>query len=357
MSFGLGVIKITVTGSPIHIDQVNGLNLNNQNKEFFIDSFSFNSKLSPQKAPGINGNFNPNALQINEGKLTIGDVYIHSVVSVDEQYKNNIGMIPHNGLYSSGDDKVGAVVTINGSVYINNEIPSGYQENYEKSYTDHSSKSDAISGKHAGTVIINPLGGKDVQLFGNLDVTTNGTIDLTMDTPASRWEGHLVSAKYSNGSFSSYGKKFNLTLSNGARWIPDAQEEYIGKYDSSLPGSSDFQSVVNLKNGGIIDLYGDNRHTGNKGYTNKLTIDNLQADKGRFIIFSSLDDSKNDMLFIKSGSGTALVEPVDPKELKDVSTEKPILFADVSNSVSFEGYDNIETLDDGFLYSYCINLT
>lgn len=175
-----------------------------------------------------------------------------------------------------------------------------------------------------------------------------------MDTPSSRWEGHLVAAKYNNdnGSFTSYGKKFNLTLSNGARWIPDAKEEYIGKYDSSLPAPLDFQSVVNLKKGGIIDLYGDNRHTGNKGYTNKLTIDNLQAEKGRFIIFSSLDNSKNDMLFIKSGKGTALVEPVDPKELKDVSTEKPILFADVSKTISFEGYDNIETLDDGFLYSY-----
>lgn len=216
-------------------------------------------------------------------------------------------------------------------------------------------KCDAVTAKKSGSAVkINTEGGQQIRIYGNIDASAGGIVDLNLDKKGSVWEGHLISVASQFGLLY-YGKEFTLTLSNGGRWVPDAKNDYIGEYDLNGFVLGHLKSTVNLQAGGIIDLYGMNSHTNKQGYTDTLTIDNLQADGGRFIMdLSSLvsPEKTNDMLYIKGGNGTAYVEPVDPNRLQGVTRENPILFADAAEQVTFEGYDKNDSLEKGFLYNY-----
>ena len=293
--------------------------------------------------------------------VNLGDVSIKSTVNVENP---ETLQVVNNGIYASGE---GVTVNLNGNVYINTILSEGLEEAYESGYGPGLSKNDALSGKRGGTINVNQAGGKTVQLLGNLDVKGSsssvlGTINLRMDTADSYWYGHA--ANLSEKSL------LNVSISNGAFWIPDLAVEAMQNLE--------------LKDGGIVNLHGLNLHTSKAGVTQQLGISNLTGTGGIFVM--DLDASNasgpvtdepvytggegydeatgerdhegvpnhNDFLYVKSGSGTFKLQPADASKFAGASYDNPVWFADAAEGVAFEADAGKSDLAAGTVYDYTL---
>ncbi|MDL2059846.1 autotransporter outer membrane beta-barrel domain-containing protein [Mesosutterella sp. AGMB02718] len=321
---------------------------------FNIDKYSANLDVS------LKGyHINPNALAvINDGgyapvTVNVGDLSIRSIVRVDSDWQDK-AEVANNGVYASG---TGVFVNLNGNTYVNTNLVDGLTEAYSSDYGPGMSKNDALSAKYGGTVSVNQAGGHTVQLLGNLDVK-KGTMNVNLDTAESYWHGH--------GTNLSDKSSLTVSLSNGAQWVPDLPIEVMQNLE--------------LKDGGIVNLHGFNRHTGKSGLTQQLSIASLSGEGGVFLMdltasnksgplqepgyevsdsdWEGKDSSHtaaeghNDFLYVKSGSGSFKVLPVDRLKLDGVSRESPIWFANTPAGVAFSAYTEKAELSDGFVYDY-----
>ncbi|MFU0841023.1 MAG: autotransporter outer membrane beta-barrel domain-containing protein [Burkholderia sp.] len=323
---------------------------------FNIDSYYVDSNLTLK-----GGHINPNALAaINDDNCTpvtvnVGDLWIRSIVNVDSEWQDN-ATVANNGVYAAGS---GMVINLNGDTYVNTILVNGLEEAYSTDYGPGMSKNDALSAKYGGTVNVNLEGGHTVQLLGNLDAR-QGTMTVNLDDSESYWHGH--------GTNLSSESDLTVMLSNGAQWVPDLPIEVM-------------QNLV-VSDGGIVNLHGFNLHTNTAGLTQQLSIENLTGDGGIFImdltasnesgpieeptythtaangtwdgegITREAVEGRNDFLYVKSGSGSFSVLPVDSTKLNGVSYDNPIWFADVPTTVTFTAYTEVTELSDGFVYDY-----
>ena len=320
--------------------------------DFSIDSFrsEIDVALSSDYA-------NPTSLLVQANTvpttISVGDVYIRSIVKVADDYRSQ-ALIANNGVYASGE---GAVINLNGSTYVNTNLVDGLLEAYSSDYGPGRSKNDALSAKYGGTVNVNLAGGHTVQLLGNLDAK-KGTMTVNLDTADSYWNGH--------GTNLSSLSNLTVRLSRGAQWVPDLPIEVMQNLEAS--------------DGGIVNLHGFNLHTGRAGLTQQLSVANLSGSGGLFIMdltaanesgplaspaYEITDDDwehagiereaaegRNDFLYVQSGSGTFRVLPVDATKLAGVSRENPIWFADVPSGIAFGAFEEAAQLSDGFVYDY-----
>lgn len=279
-----------------------------------------------------------------------GDTFIESIVEADPQNKDRIS-IAHNGIYAYGAN---AAINLLGNTYINTNIPNGMEEAYNSSYRGGASKNDAVTAKHGAKVNINLDGGKTVQLLGNLDVKgydagedKGGTINVCLDTADSYWHGEEVRFDSEKDKFDAANAKLNVTLANGAQWLPDKEVTSISK--------------ITLKENGIINLHGINEHVHyDNGFTKDLTIGNLNTDGGIFRMDVNAkaagDDGRNgsDFVSIQSGTGIAYVQPVleNKNDLSKITRQNAVWFSDAAKGIEFKPYLKVEEIEKGFLYDY-----
>lgn len=286
--------------------------------------------------------------------VNIGDTKIQTKVRIDQSTpKTRVG---NSGVYVSGDK---TVVNFNGNTYINILPVEGLQEVYIdgiKGGMDAPTKSEgqvlnyAIVARDKGIVTVNMAGGKKVELLGNANVL-NGTLTINLDDPLSYWHGRATQL--------SDDSNLTLKISNGAHWVPILPREAMQNLE--------------MKEGGFVDLHGLNEHTQKAGVTQQLYVNHLTGEGGTFIMDltsanksgpladptydidtqdSTPVDGHNDFLFVKEGSGSVSVLPVDSNKLADVTRETPIWFADVPNDITFTAFAEKSSLSDGFVYDY-----
>ena len=279
-----------------------------------------------------------------------GDTFIESIVEADPQNKDIIS-IAHNGIYAYGAN---AAINLLGNTYINTNIPNGMEEAYDSSYRGGASKNDAVTAKRGAEVNINLDGGKTVQLLGNLDVKgydagedKGGTINVWLDTADSYWHGEEVRFDSVKDKFDAEKAQLNVTLANGAQWLPDKEVTSISK--------------ITLKENGIINLHGINEHVHyDNGFTKDLTIGNLTTDGGIFRMDVNAEaagaDGRNgsDFVSIQNGVGTAYVQPVfeDKNDLSKITRQNAVWFSDAAEGIEFKPYLKVEEIEKGFLYDY-----
>lgn len=276
-----------------------------------------------------------------------GDTYIQSIVEADPNHKDDIS-IAHNGIYAQEN----ATINLLGNTYINTNIPENLKEVYTSEYTGGASKNDAVTGKSGSVVNINVKGGNTVQLLGNLDVkgrgTDGGTINVRLDTADSFWHGEEVNYNWSPTNGTGRDKSdLNVTLANGAQWLPDKEITSISK--------------ITLEENGIINLHGFNEHVHYPmGFTKELTIGNLNTDGGIFRMDVNAEaagaDGRNgsDFVSIQNGAGTAYVQPVfeDKNDLSKITRQNAVWFSDAAEGIEFKPYLKVEEIEKGFLYDY-----
>lgn len=280
-----------------------------------------------------------------------GNTYIHSIVNPISG-KEEQTQIAHNGVYSYGN---GTVIDLKGDVYVNTNIPNGLEEVYEAGYKGGASKNDAVTAKREGIVNINTNGSHTVQILGNLDVKgyedgyangdKGGTINVRLDTADSYWHGEEVRYDYDVEDTVAEKANLNVTLANGAQWMPDRETTQISK--------------ITLEKDGVINLHGLDLHTSNKGLTEHLTINNLNTDGGIFRIDASGattdeqgQNDDTDFIQINAGSGTAYVQPIDNEKLNGVSKDNPVWFSNAADGITFKPYLEEAAIEEGLLYDY-----
>ena len=282
-----------------------------------------------------------------------GDTFIESIVEADPQNKDIIS-IAHNGIYAYGAN---AAINLLGNTYINTNIPNGMEEAYDSSYRGGASKNDAVTAKRGAEVNINLDGGKTVQLLGNLDVKgyedgyengdKGGTINVLLDTADSFWHGEEVRFDSVKDKFDAEKAQLNVTLANGAQWLPDKEVTSISK--------------ITLEENGIINLHGINEHVHyDNGFTKDLTIGNLTTNGGIFRMDVNAEaagaDGRNgsDFVSIQNGVGTAYVQPVfeDKNDLSTITRQNAVWFSDAAKGIEFKPYLKVEEIEKGFLYDY-----
>lgn len=281
-----------------------------------------------------------------------GDTFIKSIVEADPKNTDKIS-IAHNGIYADGAN---AAINLLGNTYINTNIPNGMEEAYDSDYRGGASKNDAVTAKRGAIVNINENGGKTVQLLGNLDVKgidandkvdKGGIINVRLDTADSYWHGEEVRFDSKKDEFDADKANLNVTLANGAQWLPDKKDTSISK--------------ITLKENGIINLHGFNEHVHYPmGFTKELTIGNLNTDGGIFRMDVNAeaagDDGRNgsDFVSIQSGAGTAYVQPVfeDKNDLSIITRQNAVWFSDAAEGIEFKPYLKVEEIEKGFLYDY-----
>ncbi|HDM8290943.1 TPA: autotransporter outer membrane beta-barrel domain-containing protein [Yersinia enterocolitica] len=311
------------------------------NNAVSINNFSYNNNL---KVGGDNHHHNSTALIASDGsKVTIdGKVYINSLVEMDTS-GSETASISNNGLYATG---MGSTITANnGDVYINT-----YAKNFlellgeNASYTGGGAKSDAVSGKHGGQVIINETGQYQVNLLGNLDLGNafglGSSITVVLNGSDSYWHG--TEANEYNADSNTWAGILDVTLMNKAQWIPDAVNAEI--------------SALTLQNGGTVNLHGFNLHT-NKSQNEGVKVYDLKGSDGIFLIdvnISKTDDQrKNDSDFIEvvssSTGGSHYIEALNVDKLANLSED--IWVADAASNVSFKADDQID-VNNEYVYDY-----
>lgn len=281
-----------------------------------------------------------------------GDTFIKSIVEADPKNTDKIS-IAHNGIYAYGAN---AAINLLGNTYINTNIPNGMEEAYDSDYRGGASKNDAVTAKRGAIVNINENGGKTVQLLGNLDVKgidandkvdKGGTINVWLDTADSYWHGEEVRFDSVKDKFDAANAQLNVTLANGAQWLPDKKDTSISK--------------ITLKENGIINLHGFNEHVHYPmGFTKELTIGNLNTDGGIFRMDVNAEDAGpngrngSDFVSIQSGSGIAYVQPVfeDKNDLSKITRQNAVWFSDAAEGIEFKPYLKVEEIEKGFLYDY-----
>ena len=91
---------------------------------------------------------------------------------------------------------------------------------------------------------------------------------------------------------------------------------------------------------------------------NELTIYDLATDGGVFRIDASGEATganhrnSTDYIMIKSGSGSAYVQPLDVDKLNGVSRANPVHFADAAPGVTFAALPETSNVEEGVLYDY-----
>lgn len=282
-----------------------------------------------------------------------GDTFIESIVEPDSDNKDKIS-IAHNGIYAYGSN---GVINLLGNTYINTNIPNGMEEAYDSNYKGGASKNDAVTAKRGAIVNINVDGGKKVQLLGNLDVKgysdgvadgdKGGTINVRLDTADSYWHGEEVRFDSEKNKFDAANAQLNVTLANGAQWLPDKEVTSISK--------------ITLEENGIINMHGINEHVHyDNGFTKNLTIGKLTTDGGIFRMDVNAetagDDGRNgsDFVSIQNGAGSAYVQPVfeDKNDLSKITRENAVWFSDAAEGIEFKPYLKVEEIEKGFLYDY-----
>lgn len=325
--------------------------LNADNSTVTIKNFTYDSDLIAATQPSEV--INPTAIIASHATVTItGDTYVKSNVTVKEG--QSIYSAANNGIYASTDGVINLtgeniLIDVNShnleKIYDSSESSGG-----DDSYTAGSVKNDAVSGKYGGIVNINTENkAKAVKIYGNLDAK-KGTVNLLLGNSDSLWHG-------SQANYNDTKKQgaLNLTLANGAQWVPD------GLQQTEINGVTDAIGVeritaLTLLEGGIVNTHGLNEYTNQKTAVKELHIDDLKGNGGIFRMdvetTATPDGGRNnsDFVYIEKGEGTHYIQPVDSSKLADLTT--PVWVADADSAVTLAAYSKHETIDNGFLYDY-----
>lgn len=314
-----------------------------------------NLTASPYKADFLKYHSEITSIHAQNSIVNItGNTRIESIVNPDPEDKKNKISIAHNGIYANGANGAHAEINLFGNTYINTNIPKGMEEAYDSDYTGGASKNDAVTARRESIVNINKGGGKTVQLLGNLDVKgydagedKGGTINVRLDTADSYWHGEEVRFDSEKDKFDAANAKLNVTLANGAQWLPDKKDTSISK--------------ITLEENGIINLHGFNEHVHYPmGFTKDLTIGDLTTNGGIFRMDVNAEaagkDGRNgsDFVSIQKGSGIAYVQPVleNKNDLSKITRQNAVWFSDAAEGIEFKPYLKVEEIEKGFLYDY-----
>lgn len=294
-------------------------------------------------------------VQAKNSVLNIRNLWLESKVDF-----RSAAEAAHNGVYAMNE---GGVINLTGDVYINTNLTTT-AEAYEGGYAVGVAKNDAVSGKYKGTVNINVAEdgsildeGSTVRIFGNIDVK-EGTVRAALSGADSIWYGAEVGAIKYDENTHEYGElregsSLQLSLANGAQWVPDILEE-----DASAGLRRSYISAITLRQGGIINMHGVNLHTNASETVNEIDIYRLSTDGGIFRIDAegSQGDAQHrngtDFITVRSGSGTAYVQPLDNNRLEGASMSNPVRFADAAEGITFEALESTSSLVEGTLYDY-----
>lgn len=316
------------------------------------------------------GIVNTNAYFIGKGTTQIGNLYIDTKLDPNNTTGRSIA---HNGLYADQ----GAVINVTGNTYINDHIATGTHDGYDNEYdidtkgnVNTISKNDAVSAKHGGGSTININANEDgtilnpentVQIYGNLDAKA-GTIRIGFSGKDSYWYGAGVGLINYDEATQTYSAVLNdshlqVTLADGAKWVPDIMLR--GKDAQGLDTRSNYLSAITLDKGGIIDTHAYNVHTGDKDTVNNLVLYNLKSNEGTVVmdasgakVNSTYRNAGTDFFTIKGGSGLVYVQPADVSELKGVSPDNPVRFADAAAGITFKAITKTSDISDGALFDY-----
>ncbi|MDY4032282.1 MAG: autotransporter outer membrane beta-barrel domain-containing protein [Pyramidobacter sp.] len=310
----------------------------------------------------VPSHLNVNGIYVGgNSRLDIGNLTVDSIIDASGITKPSFA---HNGIYAGA---AGAVINVTGNAYINTNIPGGAQEAYDGEYGAGVAKNDAVSGKYGGVVNLNVKPGTTeildpnnvVQILGNIDVK-DGTVNAALSGADSFWYGSEVGGVEYDKTTHTYGdlrptSRLSLSLADGAQWVPDIMPIGDGGAGDSRAAVI---SAITLHRGGIVNMHGLNKHTDAALTVNELTIYNLATDGGIFRIDASGEKTGanhrngTDYIMIKSGSGSAYVQPLDSAKLEGVGADNPVQFADAASGVTFVALPETSGIEEGVLYDY-----
>ncbi len=224
-----------------------------------------------------------------------------------------------NGLYARG---AGSVVNVNGDECIIMSIGD---------------KPDSVSAKDRATININS---KKVQIVGSIDFSTSssapgGTFNVVFDGPDSFWYGDILESNNANRG------TLNATWQNGAQYIP------FGTLAENQYNAKKYISGIELKDGGVINLYDVNAKQQWVDYgldtiypdimntdLDYVLIGDLKGSDGVFRLdMNDLDKANTDMIYIldsTSGEGLNNIEAYNENQFRNVSADNPLRFASVA---------------------------
>lgn len=342
-SYNIGDYSINIHGNnisnPNYYNAFYGLTTK-KNNTISLNNFSYINSLTIS-----NGHNNSTALLASDGSnITInGKIYIDSLVEMDTN-GTGTATAANNGLYAEGDGT--SITANNGDVYINTYTKNFLEVlEHNNTYPDGGAKSDAISAKYGGQVIVNQTGQHKLNVMGNMDLGDNitnggGSITAVFNGTGSYWHGHEVN--FYDTTSNSWVGALDVTLMNKAHWIPDELNAEI--------------SALNLQKDGVVNLHGFNLHT-NKSQNEGIKIYDLKGQDGIFLI--DVNTSKTDEQF-KNGSdfievvsnstgGSHYIEALNIDKLADLSED--IWIADAANNVSFKPYEQVDITNE-YVYDY-----
>ena len=157
------------------------------------------------------------------------------------------------------------------------------------------------------------------QLEGDVYAWGSGTNNLVMDTAASYLQGNLLQNPYSNGTN-------NITISKGATWRPVYDNRYGSYFDEYNADTyvktyavddiaTTANDVLNLSDGGIIDLTWETPLASRNSNFRALTLEKFSGTNGIFRINTDLANNKADKITLNaadSGSTVKIQVNYDP---------------------------------------------
>jgi outer membrane autotransporter protein len=298
--------------------------------------------------------------------VTINNLYLNSTVDFKDATQ-----AAHNGVYAlveGNSQGAESVLNLTGDVFINTNLTS-VRDAYDGEYAIGVSKNDAVSGKYGGVVNINATADQEgnivdpdakIQIFGNIDVK-GGMVRLAMSGSDSVWYGAEVGGIVRDESTGWYKPRENsflmLRLADGAQWVPDIMQTDDPAFGDESVNAS-YIGMVNLEEGGIINMHGLNKHTNAADTVDHLYIGKLNSDGGilRMDANGSTVDSTyrngSDFVVVPTGSGTLYVQPIDGSKLEGITASNPVRIGDVTSHLNLVGLSSTSTLVEGTLYDY-----
>ena len=227
------------------------------------------------------------------------------------------------GIYSSN-----GTVSATGAVTVKTSVtPGGGDKEYFAA--------DSLYAERNGTINVGTDGsqatGATVQLEGDVQAASGGTVNLTLATAASYLQGNVqtMTHKTSNGSPDGDEGTVNLTVTNGATWRPVYDNRYGSQNTVDMTNTYDEDGnyldtiytyntpaqtatttdnsidTLTLSNGGIVDLTWDNATRSSEFRT--LSIGALTGEGGVFKINSDLAKNQADQITLGENSTSTSV--------------------------------------------------
>lgn len=337
----------TTTANTVQITNISG------NEAVGLFNLEGNLETGSMTISGVQSTNNGNAILLDTvgGQTTVSNsaTLTHKVLNQESGYE-----FSYQGAYQGNADtqkdnvrEIAIRSIMGGKTYLNNE-----DGQYLIAGTILAGRGTSDSSETAGSI---SLGGKQLQIYGDVFAGNGGQIDITLNSQ-SKLEGQIDDYHELNSGLAS-SDIFRNPIFSDAQTGVELPVTQAGKVTLNLNGGQwiargqSFVNTINLSNGGTIDL--------SKNSNSSVSIANLSG-SGNFTMelgaYSESGEIQSDMLYIQNVSEGShfTINAKFNDTIKSIEDLVDLRFATVGSGASADLF-SISIIDEGF-YNHSVSI-